>query len=57
MDKDDSRKAERVARERAARRRRFAEAMARDAFGRHHWDDRKAEELRRAARKRGRWEP
>jgi len=57
MDKDDSRKAERVARERAARRRRFAEAMARDAFGRHHWDDRKAEELRRAARKRGRREP
>ena len=33
-------------------RRRFAKALARDAFGRHYWDDTMAKEVRRAARKR-----
>lgn len=34
--------------EREERRRRFAQALTRDAFGRHYWDEGKAKELRRA---------
>ncbi len=39
-------------REAEDQRRRFAKALARDAFGRHYWDERMALEVRRAARKR-----
>ncbi len=38
-------------REREERRQRFAKALARDAFGRHYWDEGKARELKRAARR------
>ncbi len=35
--------------EREEQRREYAKSLARDAFGRHYWDDGKAKELRRAA--------
>lgn len=40
--------------ERKEQRELYAKALARDAFGRHYWDDKKAQELRRAARRRKR---
>ncbi len=37
-----------------ARRRRFANALARAEFGRHYWDDRLEDELRSVLRKKKR---
>ncbi len=34
--------------ERGERRARFAQSMARDAFGRHYWDEGQARELQRS---------
>ena len=36
-----------------ARRRRFAEALARQAFGRHYWTDDQGEEVRRSLDAKG----